>query len=89
MVMGLRSFLEGFVVTVHEGMCETGFDVLFVQARKHCDNKPQQISLNHDYNMTVSISPCDVSILHLNYDYDTQSESSFACYSIVMSHDAH
>ena len=31
--------------------------VLFAQARVHCDNKPRQIGLNHDYNMTFSISP--------------------------------
>ena len=29
--------------------------VLFAQARLHWDNKPRQIGLNHDYNMTVSI----------------------------------
>ena len=56
-IKGLRLVLEGFVVTMHEGACETGFDVLFVQARVHCDNKTQQIGLNHDYNMTFSISP--------------------------------
>ena len=33
------------------------FDALFAQARVHCDNKPQQIGPNHDYNMTISISP--------------------------------
>ena len=34
-----------------------GFDVLLAQARVHCDNKPRQIGLNHDYNMTFLISP--------------------------------
>ena len=48
---GLRTVLEGFVVTMHEGTYETGsqfprvlaegFDVLFAQTRVHCDNKPQ------------------------------------------------
>ena len=33
-----------------------GFDVLFAQARLHCD-KHRQIDLNHHYNMIVSISP--------------------------------
>ena len=31
-------------------------DVLFVQARVHCDNKPRQIGLDRDYNKTFSIS---------------------------------
>ena len=30
-------------------------DVLFTQARVHCDNKPRQIGLSPDYNMTLSI----------------------------------
>ena len=47
---GLRPVLEGFVVTMHEG-------VLFAQAWVHGDNQPRQIGLNHDYNMTFSISP--------------------------------
>ena len=59
---GVRPVLEGLVVTMHEDACETGsqipraLDVLFAQARVHCDNKPRQIVLNHDYNMTFSIS---------------------------------
>ena len=62
-VKGLRPVLEGFVVPMHEGACETRSqiprvrDVLFAQARVHWDNKPRQIGLNHDYNMTFSISP--------------------------------
>ena len=48
-IKGLRPVLEGFVVTMHS---PSGFDVLFAQARVHCDNKPRQIGLNHDYNMT-------------------------------------
>ena len=69
MFKGLRPVLEGFVVTMYEGACETGsqipraepegFEVLFAQARVHCDNKPRQIGLNHDYNMTFSISPSE------------------------------
>ena len=51
----------GFVFTMHEGACETGtpegFGVLFAQAQVHGDNKPRQIGLNHDDNMTFSISP--------------------------------
>ena len=29
-----------------------GLDVPFAQTRKHCDNKPRQPGLNHDWNMT-------------------------------------
>ena len=72
---GLGPVLEGFVVTMHEGACET-------QARVHCDNKPRQISLNHDYNVWYfQFHPVNVSILHLKDDYRAQSESRFACYS--------
>ena len=46
---------------MQDGMYESGsqsrFVVLFPQAQVHCDNKPQQIGPNHDYNMTLSISP--------------------------------
>ena len=41
------------------GRMPSGFDVLFAQARVHCDNKPRQIGFNHDYNMTFSIWPCE------------------------------
>ena len=67
LVKGLRPVLEGFVVTMHEGACETGSQIPRALARGiwrtvrtnrvHCDNKPRQIGLNHDYNMTFSISP--------------------------------
>ena len=62
---------------MHEGACETrrqiprplakGFGVLFAQARVHCDNRPRQIGLNHNYNMTFSISPreCQYSPLKI------------------------
>ena len=39
------------------GRSPQGFDVLFAQARVHCDNKPRPIGLNHDYNITFSIAP--------------------------------
>ena len=67
MFKGLRPVLEGFVVPMHEGVCETESQIpraltraiwlLFAQARVDWDNKPQQIGLNYDYNMTFSISP--------------------------------
>ena len=50
---------------MHEGLCEQyvkslglmapGFDFFFARTLVHCDNKPQQIGLNHNYNMTFSI----------------------------------
>ena len=46
----------------------------------HCDNKPRQIGLNRDYNMTFWICPVNVSILHLKDEYGARSESRFACY---------
>ena len=64
---GLRPVLEGIVVTIHEGVCETGSQIprpnglgigrTVLTSRVHCDNKPRQIGLNHVYNMTFSISP--------------------------------
>ena len=57
-----------------------GFDVLFAQARVHCDNKSRQVGLNHDYNVTFSISPVNVSILRSKYEFRARSESRFACY---------
>ena len=58
----LRPVMEEFIVTMHEGACKQedqsrsryadGLEVLFAQARVHCDKKPQKIGLHHDYNMT-------------------------------------
>ena len=72
---GLSPVLEGFVVTMHSGLCEqyvqslsltaSGFDLLFAQARVHCGNKPRQFGLNHDYDMTFLISPVNISTIHL------------------------
>ena len=53
----LKLVLEGFVVRIHKGACETGLtasglDLLFAKSRVHCDNRSRQIGLNHDYSMT-------------------------------------
>ena len=78
LLKGLRLVLDGFVVTMHEGACETGSQipralarVLFPQAQVHWDNKPRQIGLNPDYNMTFSISPrvCLYSSLKIRISY--------------------
>ena len=66
-IKGLRPVLEGFVVTMHEGACETGSQIPRALARgiwRTVRTSPsalwqqtRQIGLNHDYNMTFSISP--------------------------------
>ena len=63
----LRPVLEGFVVTMHEGVCETGSQIPRALARgiwrTVCTSpsalwqQTRQIGLNHDYNMTFSIAP--------------------------------
>ena len=63
LVIGLSLFLQGFVVSMHKGICEQefllapGLDVLLAYAWVHHGNKAQQISFNHDYNMTFLILP--------------------------------
>ena len=57
-----------------------GFDVLFARARVHCDNKPRQIGLNHDYNMTFSISTHECQYSPRKDEYRARSESRSACY---------
>ena len=62
-VYGLSVFLQGFVVSMHKGICEQefllapGLDVLLAHAWVHHDNKTQQISFNHNYSMTFFILP--------------------------------
>ena len=66
LIKGLRPVLEGFVVTMHEGACKTGSQIPRALARgiwrtvrtspSALCNKTRQIGLNHDYNMTFSIS---------------------------------
>ena len=59
-------FLDGFVVT-NVGTSPTAerLDLLFAQAQVHCDSKPQQIGLNHDYELHFWFHAMNVSILHL------------------------
>ena len=38
-------------------------------------NPDRSVGLNHDYNMTFSISPLNVSILHLKYEDCARIES--------------
>ena len=57
MVKGLRPVLEGFVVTMHEGACETGSQIPRALAVRTGPDRPRQIRLNHDYDMTFSVSP--------------------------------
>ena len=92
MIKGLRPVLEGFVVTMHEGACETGSQIPRALARKdltYCSHKPECIvTTNPDRSVLITIitwhfefRPMNVSILHLKYNYCARSESRFACYS--------
>ena len=95
-IKGLRPVLEGFVVTMHEGACETGSQIPRALARgvsprdlTHCSHKPECIvTTDHDRSVLITIItwhfqffPVNVSILHLKYDYRARSESRFAGYS--------
>ena len=67
MFKGLRPVLEGFVVSMHEGVCETGSQIpralargIWCTVRTSLSALGQQTPtdlINHDYNMTFSISP--------------------------------
>ena len=88
---GLRPVLERFVVTMHEGACETGSQIEGVSPRDltYCSHKPECIvTTNPDRSVLITIITwhfqfrrVNVSILHLKYDYRARSESRFACYS--------
>ena len=65
---GLRPVLEGFAVPMHEGACETGGQIQRALG-VHWDNKPRQIGLNHDNNMTFQFHPVNVSNLHVKDAY--------------------
>ena len=91
-VKGLRPVLEGFVVTMHEGACETGSQIpraLALGIWRNCSHKPECIvTTNPDRSVLIPIitwhfqfRPVNVSILHLKYDCRARSESRFACYS--------
>ena len=83
MFKGLRPVLEGFVVTMHEGACESLRDL------KYCSHKPECIvTTKPDRSVLITIitwhfqfRPVNVSILHLKDDYRARSESRFVCYS--------
>ena len=67
---GLRLVLEGSVVTMHEGACETGSKI--PRDLTYCSHKPQ----NPDRSVLITnitwhfpFCPVNVSILHLKYDY--------------------
>ena len=89
---GLRPVLEGFVVTMHEGACETGSQIPRALARGNwrtvCTSPSAlwQQTLPEPVLITTitwhfQFRPVNVSILHLKYDYHALSESRFSCYS--------
>ena len=83
----LRPVLEGFVVTMHEGACETGSQI--PRDLTYCFHKPKCIvTTNPARSVLIPIitwhfqfRPVNVSILHLKYDCRARSESRFACCS--------
>ena len=91
LVKGLRPVLEGFVVTMHEGACETGsqipralargLDVLFAQTECIVTTNPDRSVLITIITWHFQFRPVNVSILHLKDDYRARSESRFACYA--------
>ena len=88
---GLRPVLEGFVVTMHEGVQNRKSNPEGVCPRDltYCSHKPECIvTTNPDRSVLITIitwhfqfRPVNVSILHLKYDYRAWSESRFASYS--------
>ena len=61
------------IVTMHEGACEEEvsipspwgqeWDVLFAQARMHCNNKSRQTCLKYNYNMAFQYCPINIGML--------------------------
>ena len=89
---GLRQVLEGFVVTMHEGACETGSQIQSALARgiwRTVRTSPSALwPTNPDRSVLITIitwhfqfRPVNVSVLYLIYDYRARGESRFACYS--------
>ena len=89
---GLRPVLEGFVVTMHEGACETGSQIPRALARgiwrtvrtsssALWQQTPPEPVLITNITWHFQFRPMNVSILHLNYEYRARSESRFTCYS--------
>ena len=70
------------------GLTPSGFDVLFAQAGVHSDNKPRKIGLNHDYNITFSISPREFSNLHVKGAYVLEARTISRAPPIVTSRGA-
>ena len=76
-IKGLRLVLEGFVVPMHEGACETGSQIL-----TYCSHKPECIgTTNPDRSVLIPIitrhfqfRPVNGNILRLKYEYRARSE---------------
>ena len=85
---GLRPLLEGFVVTMHEGACETGSQIPRALARWIWRTVCTSPTTNPDRSVLITVitwhfqfRPVNFSILYWKYDYRARSESRFACYS--------
>ena len=89
LLKGLRPVLEGFVVTMHEGACETGSQIPRALAQGIWRTvRTSIVTTNPDRSVLITIitwhfqfRPVNVSILHLKDDYRARSKSRFACYS--------
>ena len=87
---GLRSVLEGCVLTMFSGLCEQevqslvrqvdGSNVLFAQARVHC-GKTWQMGFATIRTWHFQFDPLIVSVLHSKGECGARSESRFACFS--------
>ena len=53
-IKGLRPVLEGFVVTMHEGECETGSQI--PRDLTYCSHKPEcNVTTNPDRSVLITI----------------------------------
>ena len=90
---GLRLVLEGFVITMYEGKCETESQIprpcaLWQPICGSCTKPECIVTTNPDRSVLITIITwhfqfhlVNVSILCLKYEYGAWGESRFACYS--------
>ena len=77
--------LLALIATLYRLLQSIGFDFLFAHAIVHCDNKPRQVGLNHDYNMIFLFHLVYDSILHLKANMVLKAKSFSRATNIVTS----